>query len=35
MLADDIAGRRYSKAERNRMLQAAIGRPLDRRRMKT
>lgn len=27
MLADDIAGRPYSKAERNRLLQAVIGRP--------
>ena len=27
MLADDIAGRPYSKAEHNRLLQAAIGRP--------
>jgi hypothetical protein len=27
MLADDIAGRRYSKAEHNRLLQAVIGRP--------
>jgi hypothetical protein len=27
MLADDIAGRRYGKAEHNRLLQAVIGRP--------
>jgi hypothetical protein len=27
MLADDIAGRSYSKAEHNRLLQAAVGRP--------
>lgn len=27
MLADDIAGRPYSKAEHNRLLQAVIGRP--------
>jgi hypothetical protein len=27
MLADDTAGRRYSKAEHNRLLQAVIGRP--------
>ncbi|MDF2809063.1 MAG: hypothetical protein K0S56_94 [Microvirga sp.] len=27
MLADDIAGRSYSKAEHNRLLQAVIGRP--------
>lgn len=27
MLADDIAGRPYSKAEYNRLLQAVIGRP--------
>jgi hypothetical protein len=27
MLADDIAGRAYSKAEHNRLLQAVIGRP--------
>jgi hypothetical protein len=27
MLADDLAGRPYSKAEHNRMLQAVIGRP--------
>lgn len=26
-LADDIAGRPYSKAEHNRLLQAVIGRP--------
>ncbi len=27
MLADDIAGRPYSKAEHNRLLQAVISRP--------
>ena len=27
MLADDIAGRPYSKAEHNRLLQAVIDRP--------
>jgi hypothetical protein len=27
MLADDIAGRPYSKAEHNRMQQAELGRP--------
>lgn len=27
MLADDIVGRPYSKAEHNRLLQAMIGRP--------
>ena len=27
MLADDIAGRPYSKAEHNRLQQAVIGRP--------
>jgi len=27
MLANDIAGRPYSKAEHNRLLQAIIGRP--------
>lgn len=27
MLADDIVGRDYSKAEHNRLLQAVIGRP--------
>lgn len=27
MLADDIVGRAYSKAEHNRLLQAVIGRP--------
>ncbi len=27
MLADDIAGRAYSKAQHNRLLQAVIGRP--------
>src|SRR5690349_1570371 len=27
MLADDLTGRPYNKAERNRMLQAVIGRP--------
>ncbi len=27
MLADDVAGRPYNKAEHNRLLQAVIGRP--------